>query len=89
MDVHARRVTRRLPGGKGATALVPTADWQQIWLTGPDENKVILLDLGAGVPVAAIEVPGQPHSLVLSPDGRWAYVVQRKLNQLAVIETAS
>jgi YVTN family beta-propeller protein len=49
----------------------------------------MLLDLGAGVPVAAIEVPGEPHSLVLSPDGRWVYVVQRQLNQLAVIDTVS
>jgi YVTN family beta-propeller protein len=39
--------------------------------------------------VAAIDVPGEPHGLALSPDGQLAYVVQRKLNQLAIIDTAS
>jgi hypothetical protein len=89
VDVQARRVIRTFPGGKGTTALVPTADWRQLWLTAPDEDKVILLDLGTGVPVAAIDVPGEPHSLVLSPDEQWAYVVQRRLHQLAVIDTAT
>ena len=50
---------------------------------------MILLDVVTGTPVAAIAVPGEPHSLVLSPDEQWAYVVQRQLNQLAVIETAT
>jgi YVTN family beta-propeller protein len=39
--------------------------------------------------VAAIDVPGEPHGLALSPDGKLAFVVQRKLNQLAMIDTAS
>jgi YVTN family beta-propeller protein len=34
-------------------------------------------------------VPGEPHGLALSPDGKQAYVVQRKLNQLAIIDTAT
>jgi YVTN family beta-propeller protein len=68
---------------------VPTADWRHAWLTAPDEDKVLLLNLDTGVIVATIEVPGEPHSLVLSPNEQWAYVVQRRLNQLTVIETAS
>jgi YVTN family beta-propeller protein len=39
--------------------------------------------------VGAIDVPGEPHGLVYSPDGKKAYVVQRKLNQVAVLDTAS
>src|SRR5262249_32418162 len=89
VDVAARRVVRTLPGGQGATAFAPIATWHPAWLTGPDEDKVILLDLVTGVPVATIAVPGEPHSLVLSPDEQWAYVVQRRLNQLTVIDTAA
>jgi YVTN family beta-propeller protein len=50
---------------------------------------VIILDLATGEQVAAIDVPGEPHGLALSPDGKWAYVVQRRLNQLALIDTGS
>ena len=89
VDVHARRVIRTFPGGKGTTAFVPTADWRQAWLTSPDDDKVLLLDLVTGTLAASIDVSGEPHSLVLSPDERWAYVVQRRNNQLSVIDTAA
>ena len=48
-----------------------------------------IVDLARSEQVAAIDVPGEPHGLALSPDGKAAYVVQRKLNQLAIIDTAS
>ncbi len=39
--------------------------------------------------MATIDTPGEPHGLALSPDGKSAYLVQRKLNQLSIIDTAS
>ena len=39
--------------------------------------------------MATIAVPGEPHGLALSPDGKSAYLVQRKLTQLSRIDTAA
>ena len=64
-------------------------DWKMAWLTGPDEDNVLMVDLAKGEQVAPIDVPGEPHGLALSPDGKLAYVVQRKLNQLAMSDTAA
>jgi YVTN family beta-propeller protein len=50
---------------------------------------VIILDLAKWEKVGDIDVPGEPHGMVYSPDGKTAYVVQRKLNQIAAINTAS
>jgi YVTN family beta-propeller protein len=50
---------------------------------------VVILDLVNWEKVGDIDVPGEPHGLVYSPDGRKAYVVQRKLNQVAIIDTVS
>jgi YVTN family beta-propeller protein len=49
----------------------------------------MIIDLDNWQKVGAIDVPGEPHGLVYSPDGKKAYVVQRKLNQVAVLDTAS
>lgn len=89
VDVNARKLIQTLPAGKGVMAFEPTNDWKLAWLTGPDEDKVFIMDLAKGERVAAIDIPGEPHGLVLSPDGKSAYLVQRKLNQPAVIDTAS
>ncbi len=78
-----------LPGGEGMMALVPPADWREIWTTAPAEDRLLILDPAKGEVVGTVEIPGDPHGLVLSPDGTRAYMVQRKLNQLAIVDTAS
>ena len=59
------------------------------WATAPAEDKILLLDLVGHKQIAEVAVPGGPHGMVLSPDGTRLYVVQRKLNQLAIIDVAT
>ena len=50
---------------------------------------MLLLNTRTGALEASIEVPGEPHGLVHSPDGKTVFVGQRKLGQIAMIDTAS
>lgn len=89
VDTVTSRVLKTIPAGKGVMAHEPMQGFKLGWSTGPDEDKVIVFDILAGEQVGVIAVPGEPHGLVLSPDEKVVYVVQRKLNQLAVIDVAS
>ena len=70
-------------------AIKPTASWDRFWLTAPDDNKLLLLNARTGARETSIDVPGEPHGLVHSPDGKTVFVGQRKLGQIAMIDTAS
>ena len=70
-------------------AFEPAKSWKTAWVTGPDEDKTVIIDLVNWEKIGTIDVPGEPHGLVYSPDGKKAYIVQRKLNQVAIIDTAS
>ena len=89
IDVKTRKITKTLPGAKGAMAIKPTEDWGLFWLTAPADNKLLLMNPQTGAVEASIDVPGEPHGLVFSPDGKTAYVGQRSLGQIAMIDTAS
>ncbi len=89
VDVETRKVTATWPGAKGAMAIKPTDDWGLFWLTAPADNKLLLINPRTGMVEDSIDVPGEPHGLVHSPDGKTVYVGQRKLNQVAMIDTAS
>ncbi len=87
VDVRSGEVRDTWPGAKGMMAFVPTPDWSHAWATAPVDDKTILLDLATGAQVAEVAVPGEPHGMAMSSDGKSLYVVQRKLNQLAVVDT--
>ena len=70
-------------------AFVPTSDWSHAWVTAPVDDKIILLDLAKGAHLAEIAIPGEPHGMIMSLDGKRLYVVQRKLNQVAVVDPHS
>lgn len=89
IDMTTRRITKTLAGAKGAMAIKPTDDWGLFWLTAPADNKLLLMNPRTGSVEAFIDVPGEPHGLVHSPDGKTVYVGQRGLNQIAMIDSAS
>ncbi len=89
VDVKSKKITQTRQGAKGAMAIKPTKNWGQFWLTAPADNKLLLLNARTGALEASIEVPGEPHGLVHSPDGKTVFVGQRKLGQIAMIDTAS
>ncbi len=89
VDTNTRKITQTLAGAKGAMAIKPDDDWRLFWLTAPADNKLLLMNPRTGSVEASIDVPGEPHGLALSPDGKSVYVGQRGLNQIAMIDTAS
>jgi hypothetical protein len=34
-----------IPAGKGVMAFEPAKNWRTAWVTGPDEDKVVIVDL--------------------------------------------
>ena len=89
VDVKTHKITETRTGAKGAMAIKPTDNWGLFWLTAPADNKLLLMNPKTGAVEASIDVPGEPHGLVHSPDGKTVYVGQRKLGQIAMIDTAS
>ncbi|MBI4388787.1 MAG: beta-propeller fold lactonase family protein, partial [Nitrospinae bacterium] len=89
VDMNTRQIARTLPGAKGAMAIRATDDWGLLWLTAPEENKLLLMNPRTGAVEDSVDVPGEPHGLALSPDGKTAYVGQRGLNQISMIDIAS
>ncbi|MBI4384461.1 MAG: beta-propeller fold lactonase family protein [Nitrospinae bacterium] len=89
IDTSTRQITKTLAGAKGAMAIKPTDDWGLLWLTAPEDNKLLLMNPRTGAVESSIEVPGEPHGLAISPDGKTAYVGQRGLNQISMIDIAS
>jgi len=79
IDVNTQKITKTFPGAKGAMAIKPNNDWSQLWVTDPTDNKLLLMNPQTGSVEASIDVPGEPHGLVHSPDGKKVYVGQRKL----------
>ena len=89
VDVNTHEITKTLPGAKGAMAIRPTNDWSQFWLTAPADNKMLLINPETGAVEASIDVPGEPHGVALSADGKTMFVGQRGLDQVAKIDIAS
>jgi len=89
IDMESRQVSGTIPVGEGMDLFLPTSDWSQAWGTWPNENKIRLIDLVKGEIVTEILVPGAPHGLAMSHDGGLLYVVQQKLNQIAVVNISS
>jgi YVTN family beta-propeller protein len=89
VDVNTKKIVKTFTGAKGVMAIKPTANFDQLWLNDPTDDKLLLMNPKTGLIEASIDVPGEPHGLVLSPDGKTVYVGQRKLNQISMIDTTS
>jgi YVTN family beta-propeller protein len=89
VDVKTKTITQTRRGAKGAMAIKPTKNWGQFWVTAPADDQLLLLNSRTGALQARIDVPGEPHGLVHSPDGKTVFVGQRKLGQIAMIDTAT
>lgn len=48
-------------------------------------SGVSVIDVGLGKVTKSIVVPGDPHTILLSQDGRYLYITQPTLNQVSVI----
>ncbi len=89
VDVNTYQIIKTLPGAKGAMVIKPTNNWSQFWLNAPADNKMLLVNIETGAVEASIDVPGEPHGVALSADGKTMFVGQRGLGQVAKIDIAS
>jgi YVTN family beta-propeller protein len=59
-----------------------------IFVTNYGESSVSVVDAARWRVRATISVPASPHGIVLSPDGRWAYVACASGGAVAALDTA-
>src|SRR5437588_9400188 len=50
-------------------------------------HDISVIDVGQGKVIATIQLPGNPHTILLSLDGSSLYVSQPDANQVSVIST--
>jgi YVTN family beta-propeller protein len=77
------------PVGDQPVHMVNTLDGRTIFVTNFESGTVSVVDAATWRHVKDITVPARPHGIVLSPDGRWAYVACYGAAAIAVIDTAS
>ncbi len=80
---HAVRV------GDQPVHMVSTLDGRTIFVTNFQGQSVSVVDATTWTRVKDITVPANPHGIVLSPDGRWAYVACYGAAAIAVLDTRS
>jgi YVTN family beta-propeller protein len=80
---HAVRV------GDQPVHMVNTLDGRTIFVTNFQAQSVSVVDATHWKHEKDIAVPANPHGIVLSPDGRWAYVACYGAAAIAVIDTAT
>lgn len=59
---------------RGPIAVVAAADGRSLFVANADAEQIAVVDAGSGEQVRVVALPGQPHGLVLSPDGATLYV---------------
>lgn len=80
----------------GPIQLYPTPDSKYLYvcdqgalLGRPSSNKVFVLDIVAAAVVATIQVGHKAHGVVISHDGRYAFVTNTDDNTICMIQTSS
>jgi YVTN family beta-propeller protein len=77
------------PVGDQPVHMVNTLDGRTIFVTNFESGTVSVVDSATWRHVKDLTVPARPHGIVLSPDGRWAYVACYGAASIAVIDTES
>jgi YVTN family beta-propeller protein len=77
------------PVGVSPVHMVATLDGKMLFVTNFADQTVSVVNAATWQPEKTITVPARPHGIVLSPDGRWAYVACYGGSAIAVIDTAN
>ena len=92
IDLPTRTVTRTIDLGeyKRPHGILFFADGQRIVVTSEVAKKLLIVDLAKGEVLKAIDTEGElSHMVVLSPDGRRAYVANLGSSSISVIDLES
>src|SRR5579872_4025333 len=89
LDGGALGTEHEAPVGVSPVHMVATLDGKTLFVTNFADQTVSVVNAATWQPEKTITVPARPHGIVLSPDGRWAYVACNGGAAIAVIDTAS
>merc|ERR1712048_282397 len=80
-------LVKLMPAGNGVFHMWADAAGKQLWLNNDIDKTISVFDLQNLVPIKTINIPsdiaaadGKPHDIVLSPDGKHAFVTITGLN---------
>jgi PQQ-dependent catabolism-associated beta-propeller protein len=97
VDVASARVTKNIPVGKRPRRFALTPDGKELWVTNELDASVSIIATATHAVVATLkfEVPGArasditPVGIVMSRDGRRAFVGLGKANHVAFVDVAA
>jgi YVTN family beta-propeller protein len=82
IDPHTYRVIRQFPAGTLPQHVVPSYDLKTLWVNNDEGNTLTPIDPATGRPGRAVQVT-DPYNLYFTPDGRYAIVVEERMQTLA------
>lgn len=89
VDLEASVITRRLPLSQPPSALALSADGSTLYAVGASPEGLLFIIPAPFTEVSAtVSVGHTPESIVLSPDGKRAYITCRFDDDLAVVDLA-
>ena len=82
IDPRTYRVTRQFPVGLNPQHVVPAYDLKTLWVNNDQGNSLTAIDPRTGRPGRTVPVT-DPYNLYFTPDGRYAIVVEERMQTLA------
>jgi YVTN family beta-propeller protein len=83
IDTAVDKVVKRIDVGKTPNGIALTPDNRLLLVTVYDENRLVCVDTSTHTVIASITVP-KPHTVAISPDGKFAYVTEQEPGNFAL-----
>ena len=83
IDTAIDKVVKTINVGKTPNGIALTPDNKLLLVTVYDENRVVFIDTATKTLAAGITVP-KPHTIAISPDGKFAYVTVQEPGHFAL-----
>ena len=81
IDPHTYRVIRTFPAGTLPQHVVPSYDLKTLWVNNDEGNTLTPINPATGEPGRPVPVT-DPYNLYFTPDGRYAIVVEERMQTL-------
>jgi YVTN family beta-propeller protein len=81
IDQRTHRVVRKIAVGRQPQHVVPSYDLRTLWVTAELGNRLTALDARTGLRERSVDV-ADPYNLYFTPDGRFAVVIEERLERL-------
>jgi YVTN family beta-propeller protein len=83
IDTAVDKVVKTINVGKAPNGIALTPDNKLLLVTVYDENRVVFVDTATRTLTGAVTVP-KPHTVSISPDGKFAYVTVQEPSHFAL-----